>query len=161
MTHRSCASHDSLAVSLCRSTSICLLLNHARGIRSTTRQHARGDPIARPLQNRTHHHFAAGREDRDRRRPAGAQYVREQLSRARRSSGAHRRGERSARYPRLRDGVGPFHLRHPGHSQGSGRRADAISSEPKTQFFTRPRSTPTAVCSKRCSVRRTRLFPTN
>ena len=56
-------------------------------------------------------------------------HVREQLSRPGRSSRAHRGGERSARHPRLRHGERAFHLRHAGHPQGTGGRADEISRD--------------------------------
>ena len=57
-------------------------------------RHARRDPRRRPVQVRAHHHRPAVGRDRTRRRPHGAELLRQQLPRPGRPSGRHRRRRR-------------------------------------------------------------------
>ena len=77
------------------------------------------DEIAarRALQARARDRLGAGRPRDARRRPRGAEPLRQQLPRPRQPPGGARGRARRARRARLRHGVGALHLRHAGHPQ--------------------------------------------
>ena len=111
-----------------------------------------------PVQARARHHLAPGVRDRGR-RPQGAEFLRQQLSRPRRQRGAARSGEGRARPLRLRHGLGALHLRHAGGAQAA-RGADLELPRHGGHDPLRPASMPMAACSRRCWARRTRSSPT-